>query len=160
VKNLDYGNNTRLWDAMATSLDALKGIDGRRVVLIFTDGEDTDSAVGIGKILDRAREDEVMVYAIGLESNFLGTRTKPDGSLRKLAEETGGGYFELKKNTDLGSTFTRVAQELHSQYTLGFTPTVLDNKTHKLIVKLKQPGMKARARRNYVAKDQAAAGKN
>jgi Ca-activated chloride channel family protein len=157
VKNLDYGNATKLWDAMATSLDGLKGIDGRRVVLIFTDGDDTDSAVGFGRILDRAREEEVMVYAIGLESNYGGVRTKPDSNLRKLAEETGGGYFELKKNTDLGSTFTRVAQELHSQYTLGFTPTVLDNKTHKLMVKLKQPGMKARARRNYVAKEQATA---
>ncbi len=46
---------------------------------------------------------------------------------------------------------------MHSQYTLGFTPTVLDNKSHKLVVKLKQPGMTARARRSYVARDQATA---
>ncbi len=49
-------------------------------------------------------------------------RTRPDRGLRKLADETGGGYFELKKTDELGPTFTRVAQELHSLYTLGFTP--------------------------------------
>ena len=55
------------------------------------------------------------------------------------------------KTADLAPTFTRVAQELHSQYVIGFTPTQLDNKVHKLAVKMKQPGMIARARRSYVA---------
>ena len=91
-----------------------------------------------------------MIYAIGLESVYFNgqqqVRTKPDGGLRKIADETGGGYFELKKTSDLAPTFTRVAQELHSQYVLGFTPTQLDGKVHKLAVKMKQPGMTARAR--------------
>src|SRR5712691_6382273 len=43
VKDLDYGNGTRLWDAVGASLDELKGIDGRRVILVFTDGDDTES---------------------------------------------------------------------------------------------------------------------
>jgi len=51
----------------------------------------------------------------------------------------------------LTSTFTRVAQELHSQYVLGFTPQLLDGKIHKLEVRLKKPGMLARARKSYVA---------
>jgi hypothetical protein len=71
--------------------------------------------------------------------------------LRKVADETGGGYFELSKTADLAPTFTRVAQELHSQYVLGFAPTQLDGKVHKLAVKMKQPGMTARARRSYLA---------
>ena len=74
-----------------------------------------------------------------------------DPGLKKIAEETGGGYFELKKTADLSPTFTRVAQELHSQYVIGFSPTVLDNKVHRLSVRVKQPGMTARARRSYVA---------
>ena len=78
-------------------------------------------------------------------------RSKPDGGLRKIADETGGGYFELKKTSDLAPTFTKVAQELHSQYVIGFAPTLLDNKVHKLMVKMKQPGMTARARRSYLA---------
>ena len=151
TKNLDFGNGTRLWDAVGASLGELKEIDGRKVILIFTDGDDTESKTRLGTVLDRARAEEVMIYAIGLESKFLGQTTKPDGGLRKIAEETGGGYFELKRATDLASTFTKVAQELHSQYVIGFTPTLLDNKVHKLMVKLKQPGMTAQARRSYLA---------
>jgi Ca-activated chloride channel homolog len=151
VKDLDYGNGTRLWDAVAMSLDELKGVDGRKVILIFTDGDDTSSKVGLGSMIDRARAEEVMVYAIGLESHFMNQRTKPDGGLRKIADETGGGYFELKKTADLAPTFTKVASELHSQYVIGFTPTQLDNRVHKLMVKVKPAGLTARSRKSYVA---------
>jgi Ca-activated chloride channel family protein len=155
VKNLDYGNGTRLYDALLLSLDELKGIEGRRVVLVFTDGDDTASHVGLGSVIDRARADEDMVYSIGLESNYFNgqrmVRSKPDGGLKKISDETGGGYFELKKTADLSPTFTRVAQELHSQYVIGFMPTQLDGRVHRLTVRLKQPGMTARARRSYVA---------
>src|SRR3954470_19334949 len=151
AKNLDFGNGTRLWDAAAASLDELKNIDGRKVILLFTDGDDTESKTRLGTVMDRARAEEVMIYAIGLESKFLGTTTKPDSGLRKIAEETGGGYFELKRATDLAPTFSKVAQELHSQYVIGFAPTALDNKVHKLVVKMKQPGMTAQARRSYLA---------
>ena len=156
IKDLDFGNGTRLWDALAVSEDELKGVEGRRVVLVFTDGDDTDSrSSSLGKVIDRARAEEVMIYAIGLESQYFNgqqmIRSKPDGGLRKVADETGGGYFELKKTAELAPTFTRVAQELHSQYVLGFTPASLDGKVHKLTVRMKQPGMTARARRSYVA---------
>jgi Ca-activated chloride channel family protein len=155
VKDLDYGNGTRLWDAVGASLDELKGIDGRKVILVFTDGDDTESKLRLGTVIDRARVDEVMIYAIGLESRYFDgqrqVRTKPDSGLRKIADETGGGYFELTRASELASTFTKVAQELHSQYVIGFAPTLLDNKVHKLAVKMKQPGMTAQARRSYLA---------
>jgi Ca-activated chloride channel homolog len=155
VMDLDYGNGTRLWDAVALSLDELKGVEGRRVILVFTDGDDTASKVGLGNVIDRARADEVMVYAIGLESEYFNgqrqVRSRPDGGLRKIADETGGGYFELKKTSDLAPTFTKVAAELHSQYVIGFTPALLDNRVHKLMVKVKPAGLTARARRSYLA---------
>jgi Ca-activated chloride channel family protein len=155
LNDLQFGNPTRLYDAINESMAMLKGVDGRKVVVVFTDGDDTASRVGMGDVLDRARDEEVMVYAIGLESEYFNgqrvVRTRPDRGLRRLTEETGGGYFELKKTDELGPTFSRVAQELHSQYTLGFTPTVLDGKEHKLVVRMKQPGMTARARRTYIA---------
>jgi Ca-activated chloride channel family protein len=155
VKNLDYGNGTRLWDAVGVSLDELKPIDGRKVVLVFTDGDDTESKMSLNKVIERSRAEDVMIYAIGLESNYFNgqrmVRSKPDSGLRKIADETGGGYFELTKASELASTFTKIAQELHSQYVIGFTPTQLDNKVHKLVVKMKQPGMTARARRSYLA---------
>jgi len=155
VKDLDYGNGTRLYDALGESLDALRGIEGRRVILVFTDGDDTASKTRGNTVLERARADEVMIYAIGLESDFFDgvrmVRSKPDSSLRKFADETGGGYFELKKTSELGHTFSRVAQELHSQYVLGFEAKQADGKVHKLAVRMKQPGMTARARKSYVA---------
>lgn len=155
VKDLDFGNGTRLWDAVGTSLDELKGVEGRRVILVFTDGDDTSSRVGLGRVMDRARDEDVMVYAIGLESEYFDgrrlVRTRPDRGLKRIAEETGGGYFELKKSADLGTTFTRVAQELHSQYALAFEAKQLDGKVHKVAVKMKDPAMAARARRSYVA---------
>ena len=152
IRNMDYGNGTRLWDALGASLDELKDIDGRKVILVFTDGDDTESHnSSLGKVIERARADEVMIYAIGLESHYLNITTKPDKGLRKVADETGGGYFELTKTSELSSTFTRVAQELHSQYVLAFTPAMLDGKIHKLSVRVKKPGMNARARRSYLA---------
>jgi Ca-activated chloride channel family protein len=155
VKDLDYGNATRLYDAIAASLDELRGVEGRRVILVFSDGEDTASRARLGQVVERARAEEVMVYAIGLEVEYFNgarmVRSTPDGGLRRLAEETGGGYFELEKSADLAPTFTRVAQELHSQYVVGFTPTNLDGRVHKLAVKVLSDGMTARARRSYIA---------
>src|SRR3954469_17603062 len=155
LRDLQYGNPTRLWDAVDQSIAMLKGIDGRKVVLVFTDGDDTYSKVGFGTVLDHAKDNDVMVYAIGLQSTYFNgqrmVRSQPDRSLRKIAEETGGGYFELKKTDELAPTFTRVAQELHSLYTIGFEPAVLDGKEHKLDVKMKGAGQVARARKTYVA---------
>ncbi len=155
LDDLQFGNPTRLNDAVATSLDALQGIEGRRVILLFTDGADTSSRTRFRTVLERARDEEVMVYSIGLESEFFNgvrlERTRPSGDLRKIADETGGGYFELKDNDALAPTFTRVAQELRSQYLLGFAPSQLDGKVHKLEVRVKGSGMTARARRSYLA---------
>ena len=156
---LDFGNSTRLYDGVARSLDALEGVEGRKVVLVLTDGEDTDSDVGWKDVIERAIAREVMIYSIGLEVEYFDgvrqRRTRPDGRFRRLAEETGGGYFELQETDELGATFTRVAQELHSQYVLGFSPTVRDGKTHELEVRVRGRDMKARARRSYVAPSDA-----
>ena len=157
LKNeLDFGYPTRLYDAVDESLARLEPMDGRRVVLVFTDGDDTASKVAsLTKVMDRARAKDVMVYAIGLENEYFNgqqrVRSSPDRGLKKLAEDTGGGFFLLKRTADLGETFTRVALELHSQYVLGFSPEALDGKVHKLDVRVKKGGMTARARKSYVA---------
>jgi len=158
LKELDWGNPTRLYDAIAASMDQLRSIEGRKVVLVFTDGEDTASSIGGGKVVDRARAEGVMIYGIGMETTMMGgrVRTRPDRVLKKLAEETGGGYFEPKRREELDSAFTRIAQELHSQYVLGFSPERLDGKMHKLEVRVNKPGMTARARKSYIATQEAA----
>jgi VWFA-related protein len=141
---------------------------GRRVVLVFTDGGDNPmnfrlNNLSVMDVMERAQKENVMIYAVGLESSmqptgrggfgggFGGMTQRPDPGLATVAGETGGGYFELTRAEDLAATFARVADELHRQYALGFEPSKLDNKTHKLEVKVRQPGAKVRARKHYVA---------
>jgi Ca-activated chloride channel homolog len=172
---------TPLWNASMKAMSALAEQDGRRVVLLFTDGVDTPPVsfktanASVMDVVDRATRDDMMVYAIGLESRMpFGRRQspmaggfgggfgnqssgglvqRPDPGLPKIAEETGGGYFELTRADDLKATFARVADELHQQYALGFEPAKLDGKRHDLEVKVKGKGkgMKVRTRQNYVA---------
>ena len=159
LDGLDFGNDTRLHDAVAASLDALVGVQGRKVVLVLTDGQDSASDIGWKDVLERAVAEEVMVYSIGMEVEYFdglrNRRTRPDRSLRALAEETGGGYFELEEEDELGATFTRVSQELHSQYVLGFSPRARDGQVHTVDVRVRGRGMAARARRSYVAPSDA-----
>jgi VWFA-related protein len=159
---IQYGNPTFLWDAVDRSMDALAGETGRRVVLVFTDGDDTGSrTTNFREVLTRAVNEDFMVYAIGLQSEYFnGARpvtTRPDRRLPELASTTGGGYFELTRTADLNSTFTRVADELHRQYVIGFAPDKLDGLVHKLEVRVKVPGMNVRARKSYLATDTTSA---
>jgi len=154
-EDIQYGNATHLWDAVDQSMTDLAPITGKRVVLLFTDGNDEGSHLAsLDDCIKRAQSEEFMIYSVGLHSVLpaaLGGTTKPDKGIRKLAEATGGGYFELTHAADLNATFTRVADELHRQYVLGFTPQSLDGKLHKLDLKVLKPGMIARARTSYLA---------
>jgi Ca-activated chloride channel family protein len=152
LRDLDYGNSTKLYDAIDASVSLLEPLEGRRVVLVFTDGDDTDSRISMSKVKERAQRSDIMIYAIGLRSKMLGRpATAPDAGLKKMADATGGGYFELNRTEDLNPTFTRVAQELHSLYTIGFAPQTLDGKEHKLVVRTNQTDQKVRTRNNYLA---------
>jgi len=164
---------TPLWRGIDKALDALHdGGDARGVILVLSDGKDT-SSLGFGghptsqaQVIDRARREDVMIYAIGMRSR--GPRPSspgigpgglqammvadlPDPGLARVAEETGGGYLEIRPGEDLGAAFGSVADELHTQYLLGFPPPKRDGKTHDLSVRLSKSGLKARARKSYVA---------
>lgn len=78
-------------------------------------------------------------------------REEPDPGLRQLAGESGGGYFELTNGYNLGAVFTRVSDELHRQYWLGFRAPKLDDRLHRVDIKVKRPGVEVRARKSYVA---------
>lgn len=157
---------TPLWNSVDASIEALEGQDARKVVLVFTDGADAPGNFKLNNlsfmdISRRAQQADVMVYAVGLQSSgpprmggggfggFGGSR--PDPGLPAIADETGGGYFELTRGEDLAATFARVADELHRQYLIGFAPARLDGKMHKIEVKVRKPGMKVRARKEYFA---------
>ena len=155
---------TPLWNAVDTAIDKLLVEPGRRVVLVFTDGVDmplnfSNHNRSLKDVMKRAEEDDVMVYAIGLAGQN-GMRgqfgrqaevEQPDEGLPKIAAATGGGYFALTSPRDLAFTFSRVADELHRQYALGFTPENLDGKMHDLTLHLSKPGLTARARKRYLA---------
>lgn len=168
--NLPVTGPTPLWNAVDEAIDALKSQDGRKVVLVFSDGADAPMNFRLDNrsvmdVMRRAQQEDVMVYAIGLQSapvrggpgggmgGFGGMAPqRPDPALATVAQDTGGGYFELTRADDLRSAFARVADELHRQYALGFEPPKLDDKMHKIEVRVTTQGMKARARKEYFAR--------
>jgi VWFA-related protein len=164
---------TPLWRAIDDALTTLKTEgDARRVVLVLSDGKDSGPIgfrggfVSQAEVVDRSRADDTMIYAIGLRSRSargappgigpgglqgMLTADLPDPGLARVAEESGGGYTEIRYGQDLGAAFAQVADELHSQYLLGFAPPKRDGKVHEIDVRVLQQGMKSRARKSYVA---------
>jgi VWFA-related protein len=162
---------TPLWNAVDEAIGALREQEGRKVVLVFSDGGDAPMNFrfnnrSIMDVMRRAQQENVMVYAVGLQTTLLRppggggglggfggsmTSQRPDPGLAVVAEDTGGGYFELNRAEDLTATFARVAEELHRQYAIGFEPPKLDGKMHKIQVRVGKSGMKVRARKEYFA---------
>jgi Ca-activated chloride channel family protein len=162
---------TPLWRAIDEAMTAFD-TEGRPVVLVLSDGKDSGPTdfrqpyVSQAEIIERGRHNSVMVYAVGMRSRRQrqsppgigpgGLQAAlladlPDPGLARVAEETGGGYTEIRFGQDLGAAFAAVADELHSQYLLGFAPPKRDGKTHQIDVRVAQKGMKPRARKSYVA---------
>jgi Ca-activated chloride channel family protein len=164
---------TPLWRAIDKAMDAFDGAgDQRPVILVLSDGKDTgpvsfrERPVSQAEAIDRARREDVMIYAIGMRSRGARPRMPglgrgglqamlmadmPDPGLARVAQETGGGYTEIRFGQDLGAAFAAVADELHSQYLLGFAPPRRDGKAHTIDVRVTQGGLKPRARKSYVA---------
>jgi Ca-activated chloride channel family protein len=164
---------TPLWRGVDDAIGILKSeSEGRRVVLVLSDGKDSGPIsfrqrfVSQVEVIERARAEDVMVYAIGLRSRgqrpitpgigagglqAMMTADLPDPGLARVAEETGGGYAEIRFGQDLADAFARVADELHSQYLIGFAPPKRDGKVHDIDVRISQRGLKPRARKQYVA---------
>lgn len=158
---------TPLWRALDEAMNAFGDTgDIRRVVLVLSDGKDSGPIgfrqryVSQMEVIDRARDEDVMIYAIGLRSRRGGmggslsdmmTADLPDAGLARVAEESGGGYTEIRLGQDLAASFAAVVDELHSQYALGFAPPKLDGKTHKVDVRVATSGLKVRGKKSYVA---------
>jgi Ca-activated chloride channel family protein len=164
---------TPLWRAIDDALDAFDDdVEERPVILVLSDGKDSgpisfrERFVSQAQVIDRARAENVMIYAIGMRSRgaqprqpglgraglqALLTADLPDPGLARVAEETGGGYVEIRFGQDLGAAFANVADELHSQYLIGFAPPKRDGKVHDIDVRVSQRGLKPRARKSYVA---------
>lgn len=155
------GQGSPVWRAVITGIESFgpSTADERRVVLLVSDGLNGDPVVR-NSITDTdaikaAERAGVMIYCIGLTPFLpLSADPKPYAGLADVAAETGGGYVEVRAGVALTSgvaTIAGVADELHAQYLLGFEPPRHDGKVHRIDVRVAAAGMKARARRNYVA---------
>ena len=154
------GDRSPLLISIDQSLNSLLAQNGRRVVLVFSDGYDEPAKslvpVGDKELLARVREAEIMVYSIGFTRVEQRTGKAPDVTppherLKMLAEDSGGGYFVVTDPAELTGLFTQVAEELHRQYWIGFVPQLRDGKVHTLKVTTKKPGLTVRAKQSYLA---------
>jgi Ca-activated chloride channel family protein len=166
--NVRVGRRTRLWDAMDQGLAALSGIEGRRVLIVISDGLDTlsnhtfdevvaragreDVAIYFARFHSRTRNGQILELVRGADGSPGGRAMRlPPGAFEELARDTGGGVIDVDQDYVTQAPFTEVALDLHSQYVIGFTPQMLDGKVHKLDVRVKRPKLAVRARRSYIA---------
>src|SRR5688500_6531091 len=144
---------TALYDALGTYLDGAGEQDGRKVMVMYTDGGDTRSALTFGDTMDLLKASQVTVYAIGLVENAGSARAQLQMTLRQIAETTGGQAFFPTAMNDVESAYEKVLAEINGQYYLGYvsTNTAVDGAWRKVEIKLKRGDLRVRARKGYFA---------
>jgi Ca-activated chloride channel homolog len=115
---------TALYDAVGVYLDGAAGQDGRKVMLLYTDGGDTRSAMQFHELIDLLKSSDVTVYAIGeLEHQPQSIRSDQRMKLTQIAEVTGGQAFFPTAIKELDSVYDNVVAQIRAQYTLGYHST-------------------------------------
>ena len=163
-KTLDHRDEetlgpSRIWDAVDEAIKALALSDGRRAVLLVTDGQATGNQFGPQEVAMRAVAAGVAVSVVGLDwertirqDAETGVRVRPGVALEWIAGATGGRYLrDQLMPAEPGPVLERLLADLHERYTLGFTPPVADGKMHDLEVRVRKSGVRLRARRSYLA---------
>ena len=131
----------------------------RDVIVVLSDGEDTSSLVTYDHVLDGAKRSQSVIYAIGLGFVSAPTRREsvhPDFALRTLAQETGGRLFLARDGTTLSGVYNEIADELASQYVIGYTSTNPQRSGWRRVsVRVARPSTQARTRAGYFASGSA-----
>jgi VWFA-related protein len=147
--------NTALYDAIGLYLDGAADLTGRKVMLLYTDGGDTRSAMRLGELLDLLKASDVTVYAIGmLEHQSQGSRGLQRPVLQQVAEATGGLAFFPMSVKDLDTVYDKALAEIRGQYTLGYLSTNdrADGTWRKVEIKVRNgQGYRVRSRKGYWA---------
>ena len=163
IRATQAGGSTSLFNAIYISLKELAKIKAkseddvrRRAIVLLSDGEDTSSLVNFEEVLDLAKRSETAIYSIGLQSRDSGLSKgfrEAEFVLRQLAQETGGRSFFPQRAEDLAGIYGVIADELSSQYTVGYAPSNQrrDGAWRRLNVQVNRQGTAARTKRGYYA---------
>jgi Ca-activated chloride channel family protein len=163
IRRTSAGGSTSLYNAVYIALKDLKRIVAtstdeirRQAIVVLSDGEDTSSLLSFEEVLDLAKRSETAIYAIGLRteqgSGNRGFR-EAEFVLRQLTQETGGRVFFPTRIEELPAIYTQIADELSSQYTLGYTSrnTKRDGAWRRTVVRVDRPSVTARSKQGYYA---------
>ncbi len=156
------GGSTSLHNAIYIALKELRKVKAgseedvrRQAIIVFSDGEDTSSLVSFEEVLDLAKRSETSIYTIALRGADTQTRgfREAEFVLRQLAQETGGRAFFPAKVEDLSGVYGQIADELASQYTLGYTSRNVrrDGAWRRIVVQVLKPSLTPRTKRGYYA---------
>ncbi len=139
--------STALYDALHAAYRKLREIQGRKAIVLLTDGDDTSSQFGFDRVLEEAKSQNVIVYGIGLGGEVR------RGVLKDFSEETGGRSFSIKKASELADVYERIAEELRKQYFLTYSTSnqVWDGRWITVEARSRNEKLKVRARRGYFA---------
>jgi len=144
--------NTALYDAIGVYLTSIEDQDGRKVMLVYTDGGDTTSTISWPDLYSLLKASDATVYAIGeLEHQLQSTRNEQRMRLQQIAEATGGRAFFPVSVKELDRIYEQVLAEVRAQYTLGYVPTntTANGAWRKVEVKVKRKDGRVRARKGY-----------
>ena len=148
IDRLDAWGTTPLYDAMAGALDAIQSAKGRRALVVLSDGSDRYSDTSAVVLVDQVRRRDVLVYPVAIGSQ------RP-AVFAELATASGGRSFFQTDPRELSATLTSIANELRSQYLLGYTPArpvAAEPSWHSIEVVVNRPGVRVRARDGYYSK--------
>src|SRR5277367_392935 len=157
LARIDSRGGTALRDSIGMSIDYLKakGKKDKKVLLIVTDGADTASTGTLEKLVDKARQAEVLIYSIGLlseEEKHEAKKAKRE--LDAVARESGGLSFYPRDLTEVDQITQQVAHEIRNQYTIAYAPTIqaLDGSFRQIRVTVNAAGHPSgRTRTGYYA---------
>ena len=145
---------TALYDALGVYLDGADAQDGRKILVLYTDGGDTRSALRYGDLLTLLKASDVTVHAVGFLENQGAAAHENRMRLQQIVEQTGGQAFFPGKLADLDESYAKVVAEIRGQYHLGYASTnpAEDGAWRKVEVKVTRPDLKVRARKGYFAR--------
>jgi Ca-activated chloride channel family protein len=142
---------TALYDALHAAYRKLRGIDGRKAIILLSDGDDTSSQFGFERVLEEAKSESVIIYGIGLGSGLPGGAYR--NVVKEFSEQTGGRAFFPNKASELTDVYQKIADELRKQYYLTYSTanTKWDGRFIPVEVDSTRGKLKVRARKGYFA---------